>query len=310
MIDGGGAERLSSEAMRPRPAPSPELTPELTIVIPWSNRPELDETLRRNRRFFATRPWEVLVVNCGGDSETFQRLLAARRFPGLRGVELPGTRFNKSLALNVGASEARAERLFFLDTDVVLRGDFLPEALGMLGGRFFVTVDRVIESHPAPGAERAHLAELTYSVRLVDVKGRAAEVETNRLRLGDGSRSGPGMVLMRRKHFFAVNGMNSDLSGWGWEDLDLLVRLQLALGLKARRCGDVLHLTHGDERRDLDGQSRAASEHLNMARCLENYRVGHYWGTREDDARTWREQRVLVEPAPLRRSARTRSAGT
>ncbi|XXF78903.1 glycosyltransferase family 2 protein [Myxococcaceae bacterium GXIMD 01537] len=280
--------------------------PELTIVIPWANRPELDVTLRRNRRFLAKPSFEVLVVNCGGDAAQFRDILTARRFPGLRGVELPGTRFNKSLALNVGASEARAERLFFLDTDVVLKTDFLGEAVGMLGARHFVTVDRVFESHPPPAARTSQILELGYSVRLVDERGRSAEVQTNLVHLRDGSRSGPGMVLMRRKHFFAVNGMNSDLSGWGWEDLDLLVRLQLGLGLKQRRHGNVEHLTHGDERRDLDGQSRAASEHLNMARCLENYRQGHYWGTREDDARTWAERRV--ELAPVRRSAGRRTA--
>jgi hypothetical protein len=282
--------------------------PPLSIVIPWSNRPELGLTLKRNRRFFTAHAYEVLAVNCGGDPAMFRELLAGARFPGLRGVELPGTPFNKSLALNVGASEALADQLFFLDTDLVLQSDFLEDARGLLGRKHFVTVDRVFEAVPPKERRDSRLREMAYAVHFVDDQGREAHVETNRVHLGDGSRSGPGMVLLRRKHFEAVNGMNSDLSGWGWEDLDLLVRLQLELGLTQRRHGDVLHLTHGDDRRDLGGQSRAQSEHLNLARCLESYHQGHYWGTRVDDATTWRERRVEVTPAPVRRSAGRRKA--
>ncbi|MFB1483886.1 glycosyltransferase family 2 protein [Corallococcus sp. RDP092CA] len=301
MIDGPGGERLCSQSMPARPV--------LSIVIPWKDRPELGVTLKRNRRFFTAHPYEVVVVNCGGSPALFREGLHAARFPGLRGVELPGTPFNKSLALNVGASDARADCLFFLDTDVVLKSDFLEAARERLGRKHFVTVDRVFESEPARERRESKLRELAYAVHFVDEQGREARVETNRVHLGDGSRSGPGMVLMRRKHFEAVNGMNSDLAGWGWEDLDLLVRLQLELGLTQRRHGDVLHLTHGDDRRDLAGQTRAQSEHLNLARCMESYHQGHYWGTRVDDATTWKARQVAVAPAPVRGSAGRRTAG-
>ncbi|WP_257448151.1 galactosyltransferase-related protein [Archangium lipolyticum] len=282
--------------------------PELSVIIPWSNRPELETTLRRNSRQFTACPAEVVVVNCGGDPELFRRVLGARPFPGLRGVELPGVGFNKSLALNVGVGTARAERLFFLDTDIVLGADLLGPALTQLGRRHVVTVDRTFESQRKPGRERSNLVEMAYSVRFVDAKGRSAQVETNLMRPRENSRSAPGLVFLRRKHFLAVDGMNSDLSGWGWEDLDLLVRLQLELGLSPRRSGSVTHLTHGDEHRDLQGQSRAASEHLNFARCLECYRVGHYRGTYTDDTQTWNGRLVELEPSRLKSGGGRRRA--
>ncbi|SEL76513.1 N-terminal domain of galactosyltransferase [Stigmatella aurantiaca] len=272
--------------------------PHLSIIIPWSGRPELDATLGRNRRFFAAHPFEVLVVNCGGDIRMFRRVLRAHRFPGLRGLEMRGTSFNKSLALNLGASTARAGHLLFLDTDVVLRRDFLAESLALLGKRHFVTVDRVFESHP-PSKRRSRLRELAYLMRFVDQKGRIAQVETRRMNLRDGSRNGPGLVMMRRKHFEEINGMNAELSGWGWEDLDLLIRLQLALGLTQKRHGDVVHLTHGDEQHRLGGMHRKASELINLSTCLENYRTGYYWGTCEGDFQKWQGRYTGFDPSSV-----------
>lgn len=293
--------RLTGEAPRGF-APRVSARPELSIIIPWRDRPELGITLRRNRRVFVANGYEVLVVSCGGAPKPFRELLSEHRFPGLRGVELPDTMFNKGLALNIGASLAQAERLFFLDADIVLRGDFLGESMKRLGTKYFLTVDRVFESEKPETERSSYLRELSYAMSFVDNKGRTAHVETNHLNLRDGSRSGPGMVLLRRKHFEAVNGMNSDLFGWGWEDLDLLVRLQLELGLSQRKHGNIVHLSHGDERRDLGGESRGISEHRNLARCLENYQRGHYWGTRVDDVQTWEGRAVRIEPEPRKRS--------
>jgi glycosyltransferase involved in cell wall biosynthesis len=278
-----------------RSAPVAPGRPRLSIIIPWSGRPELGLTLGRNRRFFTAHPFEVLVVNCGGDVRTFRRVLRAHAFPGLRGLEMRGTSFNKSLALNLGASTARADHFLFLDADVVLRRNFLGTSLEKLGKRHFVTVDRVFESHP-PAKRRSRLRELTYLMRFVDQKGRAARVETSHVNLRDGSRSGPGLVMVRRKHFEEINGMNSELWGWGWEDLDLLIRLQLALGLTGRRHGDVVHLTHGDEQRRGGGMHQKATELLNLSTCLENYRTGYYWGTCEGDFQKWQGRFTWFEP--------------
>ncbi|HKV09756.1 MAG TPA: galactosyltransferase-related protein, partial [Thermoanaerobaculia bacterium] len=230
---------------------------------------------------------EVVVASCGGDPPLLGETLGGISSPAVRVVEIPAPRFNKGLALNLGVYAARAGRLFLLDTDVLLDEAFLPRALARLDGRSFVTVQRVVESHPAPADEAPGLAEIAWSVELVGRNGRKARVETNRLRFRDGSRSGPGLILLERGHFLAVDGMNSDLEGWGWEDLDLVARLQLALGLKRRTEGRAVHLTHGDEVRDLAGQSRGTSEQANFVQCLANYRLGCFTGTYGDDAATW-----------------------
>ena len=261
--------------------------PALSVVIPWRDRPELASCLAHNLPLLASLDAEMVVASCGGDPALLGEALAGLSSPALRVIEVPAPRFNKGLALNLGAHAARAGRLFFLDTDVLLEEAFLPRALPRLDGRSFVTVRRVAESLPSPAAEAPGLAEIAWSVELVARGGRKARVETNRVRFRDGSRGGPGLILLEREHFLAVDGMNSDLEGWGWEDLDLVARLQLALGLKRRTEGRAVHLTHGDEVRDLGGRSRGASEQANFAQCLANYRLGCFTGTYGDDVATW-----------------------
>jgi glycosyl transferase family 7 (putative galactosyltransferase) len=271
--------------------------PALSVIIPWCDRPEIDTTLRHNHPAFAAYDIEVVIVNCGGQVEPLRTVLGGQSLPAVRWVELPAVHFNKSLALNIGAFAARAERLFFLDTDILLQNDFLPEALQFLDRSSFVTIDRVYESRMRPRSDvHPYLREIAYSIELVDHRGRSVRVETNRVRLPDGSRSGPGLVLLARTHFLYVDGMNAELKGWGWEDLDLLARLQLSLGLRQRRVGAVTHLTHDSALRTVDGSTDTGTEQTNLATCLANYSLGHYGGTYRQDIATWRERLSLHKP--------------
>lgn len=268
------------------------MPPPLSIVIPWCDRDELAETLAHNRARFVASRAEVIVVNCGGDRAQLARHAAATEMPGLRVVHVPARRFNKSLALNVGAWAARAPRLFHLDADILLgEDDLLSRARALLGRPGFVNVERVHESAgQRRGHRRSHLEHVAHLIELQTRNGRRASIETNRFRLVDQSRSAPGLVLLRRADFIAVGGMSSDLEGWGWEDLDLLVRLQLGLGLRQRLAGEVTHLSHDDRRRDTRGRRRTETEADNYRRCLARYAAGHLAGTYRADLAQWRER--------------------
>ena len=266
--------------------------PKLSIIIPWRNRPEIQTTLQANQSIFNAHDVEVIVVNCGGDNEQILKASAGTKIKQLQCLELGSGQFNKALALNIGAFAARSKRLFFLDTDILLKEDFLSSALAMLDEGCFVTVDRVFESQQGTKAEPGYLEEFAHVIELLGKDNRKARIETNRVRFSEASRSAPGLVMLERQHFLQVEGMNSDLEGWGWEDLDLLVRLQFVLNISQRRTGAVVHLTHSDQSRNLGGQTRTASEQLNSSICIENYRVGHFLGTYSDDAARWSDKLV------------------
>jgi glycosyltransferase involved in cell wall biosynthesis len=274
--------------------------PELSIILPWRNRPEIAVALERNAARFAAHDAELIVADCGGTPGGLSEILDRRPVPPLRWIAWPAPTFDKALALNLGAHAARSPRLLFLDADVILDREFLPRALRHLDrGGCFVTVDRVVETRPPdPPLSLPQIREIAWSIELIGRGGRRARIETNRLRSRDGSRSGPGLILLSKEDFLAVDGMNSDLEGWGWEDLDLVARLQMERGLHRRRLGSAVHLSHGDEVRDLRGLERAASEQANFSLCLANYNLGHFLGTYRDDAATWGRRLVEREIRP------------
>lgn len=288
-------------------------TPALSVIVPWCDRSELEATLQTNAGAFSALGCEVLVINCGGDSASLAQLLKGLDLPGLAAYEVgafedsafedtadeidshetrpetfnkrPGT-FNKSLALNLGAAAASSHRLFLLDADIVLGNNFLDQATQAFTDDSFLTVDRVKESESTRLPEDSRLLEIVHSMEFETVDGQRAKVETNRLRFSDGSRSAPGLVLLRRKDFIAVGGMSSRLEGWGWEDLDLLVRLQLQLNLAWRQVGSVVHLSHGDDARSFQQNGKAANQQQNLRSCLEQYHQGCFLGTYEEDTAT------------------------
>jgi glycosyltransferase involved in cell wall biosynthesis len=261
------------------------MTPRLSVIIPWSNRPELGRTLVNNRSEFASVAAEVIVASCGGDRQLLARCVAESNDPELRVLHL-ATAFNKALALNLGAAHARAPTLLFLDCDVELASGTCAAALSLVSAACAVTLDRVVESSPAETVDYPHLSAVIHTTELEMTDGRRVRLETNRRRLDEGSRSAPGIVFVDRQQFIEVDGMNSDLTGWGWEDLDLLVRLQLQ-GARIERAGSATHLSHGDDRRCIDGANRAGNEAWNAAMCLHNYGLGHYYGTYGSDCDVW-----------------------
>jgi glycosyltransferase involved in cell wall biosynthesis len=261
--------------------------PELSIIIPWCDRPELATTLRENCAELHKPGLEVLVVNCGGDRSVLGPALAQSGLPSLRLVSVPHGKFNKSLALNMGAHHAAGTVLFFLDADILLPQGTLTVIRSALYERSFVTVERVIESEPTGHGEGSYLQEIAYKLDLTLVTGRTVTLETNRVRFTDGSRGAPGLILLRRSDFLGVNGMNSELEAWGWEDLDLVARLELGAELRRLKAGAVTHLTHGDSARVTGEAGRGASERLNFARCLANYLAGNVFGTYREDLANW-----------------------
>ena len=269
------------------------MKPELSLIITWCDRPELQRTLAENRLFLDRYDVEIIVVNCAGSEVDLRGILSGPRPRRVRCVNVQTTVFNKSLALNLGASIAQSDRLFLLDADIILMEDFLPTAFDIIAEQRFFTVERVLESDPEPSPPNDQVEEMVHHISFVARGGRKATAMVRR-RLQEGSRNAPGLVVLARKHFLEVGGMNADLRGYGWEDRDLLLRLQFALGLEERSAGTVLHLSHKDESQHVAWRDRQKGEHLNFVACVKNYRAGHYAGTYYDDLAIWKEK-VSVE---------------
>jgi hypothetical protein len=257
-----------------------------SIVIPWRHRPELAKTLKINRPWFDRYAAEVIVVNCGGDPAEASALIEAHPIPGVRQVLLPVESFSKALACNVGAWCSSSELLFFLDTDIVVRSDVFHAAGDLLAQRpCFVKIRTVRETRPQKEPATRFLKEQVSSWRMVSTTGQRATVHF--YTQGDGSRCGSGLLLLKKADLISVGGFNSGLQGWGFEDLDLNIRLQFLAKLRPYAIGETIHLTHGDQVRDVTASSRSENYRLNMMACFENYSQQQLMGTYAQDIETW-----------------------
>ena len=253
----------------------------LSVIIPWRDRPELAEALQANASHLRRPGIEVLVVNGGGDRRAIEQLLQSRGWPGILEIHFASSEaFNKSECVNLGAFHAQGEALFILDADVVLTDGYLDQALKKIeAGDAFTSVAVVRESAPEKLPKRWDRASAIHETALIrefaSTNGNTATMEF-RMSM-DGVRTGPGLVMLQRPHFVEVQGFNSNLQGWGFEDFDLQLRLQLLLGLRRETFGEAIHLTHELAARDRPDQS-------NEAECLENYKQGRLHGTYNADA--------------------------
>jgi glycosyltransferase involved in cell wall biosynthesis len=272
--------------------------PALSVLIPWYERDELRLTLAANAPAFRAHEVEVLVLNCGGSSTRLRELITASEAPGVRQLDIAAPRFNKSLALNIGLSYSRSDIVFTLDADVVLLGDVLGEARTLADGQSFVTLDWRYESEPAPFNSPQPEIVNKFVVALVTSStleflfrdGTTVQYQLSRQDIFGIKRANPGLLLAKKRDLLEIQGHNSELESWGWEDNDVLVRLQYALGLRRVQKGSALHLTHGDDRRRLQG-SRIQSDRLNFLRCCRNYNNGLFLGTYHADV-AWAEGNV------------------
>jgi glycosyltransferase involved in cell wall biosynthesis len=269
--------------------------PTFSVLIPWCDRDVLAGTLAQNRAAFAGHAVEIIVVNAGGSRSQLAAIVNSAGVPNVRTVTLPRSRFNRSLCLNVGALVSRGAYLFLLDADIVATSDILTAARRQLRrGDRFVAVERIVESGggypPPPGsADLSFLAEVTDTRELLTVDGRRAVLR--RRSSPAGLRGGDGLLLVDRAHFRRIGGLNSRLKGWGFEDTDFQIRLQLGLGLERVEAGDVVHLTHSSAGRDQQSYAR------NLAACTANYKRRRYKGSLVEDARRW--SRALIEATPI-----------
>jgi glycosyltransferase involved in cell wall biosynthesis len=270
----------------------------LSVIIPWCNRNELRTTLTGNASWMAEHAAEVVIVNCSGNSACLRRLVAEVSIQNLRCVEVPAPRFNRSLTLNVGIYYSRSPKLFVLDCDIEVRPDVLSEVLRLLNGNVFVTFTRVEESRSDWNSRSAALRrELPLrgvcdieSVHTIEFKwsdGTRNVIDLRR-NLINGSRSGTGNIFANKNDLVMIDGYNSDLELWGWEDNDLQLRLMRVLTLKHYEYGEAFHISHEDNVRALYGVDRRQASLSNLRTACWRYANGNLRGTYSRDVAHWK----------------------
>jgi glycosyltransferase involved in cell wall biosynthesis len=267
-------------------------TGRMSVLIPWRERDELAHTLSLNVLWMQPLAAELLLLNCAGDKNRLHEILSSpfRNVHGrTRQIDINWPTFNKSLALNVGIHLSRSPIILVLDADVWLDGSSVDKMLQCLESTSFVTVAEV-QDYPKSrgwltGDSQLQLGQEIQSVsRAVQLNitwkdGSTTSVEATRRDGTLSSRSGPGLLLANKTDLIKVGGYNSDLRGWGGEDIDVLLRLDKCLGRTRSQAGRANHLLHGDDIRDLRGISRNQSNANNLREIVRRYSHGKFEGT-------------------------------
>lgn len=233
---------------------------------------------------------EVLVVNFGGSSLLLQSQIRefATRVQVVT-VEESGY-FNKAAAQNIGAACSRFPVLFFCDCDIVIDpGPVAATVTKVAGMPFkFATLAGVRET-VYNSRQAQHIVSFGYTLHLRTADGRNLSIVDNEEDADSGTRQAPGLLIVKREDFIRIDGYNSKLHGWGWEDQDMIGRLTLGLGLERITEGNALHVSHDDDARLRNYPavaSRWESRDRMFRSALANYDRREFTGTYAADVKS------------------------
>jgi GT2 family glycosyltransferase len=196
----------------------------LTVITPTYNRqPILAKCLAALENQTFTGAYELLVVDDGSQDGTIDWLGANRdRFPHVRVVQQPRN-LGITAARNRGVQEAQGEIVVFVDSDVVVTPQFLAIHAQALQKSFDRGQNQVF-TYGRPIATVNFEDPTSETAKLTDFS--AAYFETNN-------------VAIQRRWLLEAGLFDPDFTQYGWEDLEMGVRLK-RLGLELIKCPEAI----------------------------------------------------------------------
>lgn len=220
------------------------------------------------------------ILLCDGGSQFADcqsQLQQVSRLPQVKILACPHADFNKGWLMNQGLAAATAPLILISDVDI-LWDETVLSRMGIAAANnpeCLYSVESVQESEP--GSVAPQRPRYTYCLEQTPT-GRAVKVYFSQP-LATLHRPGCGLLCGQRSLFQQVGGYRHCFQGWGWEDQDLLIRTQL-LGARIAELGTVMHLSHGDDQRNLENRqyTPAQSRDHNILRSLQRIAQGRLLG--------------------------------
>lgn len=194
----------------------------LSVVIATYNRAPILEKALRSLFVQTSKNFEILVVDDGSTDETPELLARLEaESPLLRHVRIENS--GRSIARNVGIQEARGEYILFLDSDVVVIPNFV-QLHEEAHAEFLM-------KHPQGKAFCQGLSLNVDDFENLERKPTAADFSAAFFATNN--------VSIRKEYLVEVGMFDADFVEYGWEDLELGLRLK-RLGCKILRSREAI----------------------------------------------------------------------
>jgi predicted glycosyltransferase involved in capsule biosynthesis len=258
----------------------------LSIIVTWKNRKELTEAMKSLEKVTSFFNGELIIVNFDGDGLMLSSLINEYS-SFFKVIKVSGhSHFHKTLAANLGASCAKHEMLFFCDCDIILN----PEELNLLflaineNESSFGTLSGVTETK-VNSIGGKHVINFGYELKIRTKDGRVLKIVDQEEDVDNGYRNAPGLLMVKKEDFLRIDGYNSELIGWGWEDQDMIGRLTLGAGLMRITLGHAQHISHDDSARtgEYPEKNRWLSRDKMFRQALHNYDNAKFYGSYSSD---------------------------
>lgn len=260
----------------------------LSIIVTWRDRKELSLALPGLIATAESLDGSLTIVNYSGSASILESQLA--EYAGrVRTIQVENQKyFHKACAQNIGVANTEGDLLFFCDADIILDVPTvarltdqvlkMPDTFGTFSGV------RETENNARGGN---NVVCFGYELQVRIANGRILKIVDHEEDAEDGTRNAPGLLMVRRHHFLEIQGYNSHLHGWGWEDQDLIGRLTLGAGLRRVSWGHATHISHEDSLRvaNYPVSNRWESRDKMFRQALANYDQGNFLGTYAEDVR-------------------------
>jgi glycosyltransferase involved in cell wall biosynthesis len=244
----------------------------IDVIIPVKDRPEIETCVQS----LVQLPQIDRIFICDGGSTICRDVLTALQpWPNVQILQLPIAGFNKSYLLNQGIMRTSAELVLISDADIVwneLTLQQLQQSVYSIDDSI-CSVQQVEETNPGTVA----LKRDRYTYRITQ-DGDSAILDIQPA-TEQNHRPGCGLLLARRTTLLKLGGYKELFQGWGWEDQDLLIRAQL-LNITVETAGQVLHLSHQDDQRNIFHQNLPPSvtRNHNLLAAIDSLLQHNFWG--------------------------------
>lgn len=270
------------------------LKPFVSVIVTTYNWPQALERVLKGLSLQTYPRCEVIVADDGSKDETASLIRSFKNnypFPLIHCWQ-PDEGFRAAMVRNKAVAKARGDYIIFLDGDCVPLPSFVANHVKLAKQHWFVAGNRILLSQTFTNQVFAqqlsieewtlkdwYVAKITHKCNrfLPFLKLPLGKLRTLFSQKWEGAKT--CNLALWKNDYIAVNGLDENFEGWGFEDSDLIIRLQRngILRLFGQFAVPVLHLWHPTHEKAKINENKnrleitLQSQHVKADKGIEQY---------------------------------------